>query len=205
MGLVMDILTLRTGLYRTNTYSIVENGNAVAVDPGAEPEKILNELKSRGATLRHILLTHAHFDHVGAVAALKQATGATVYMSKADCDIYDEICSIGEDFYVEPFDVDVKLRDGDVLTLIGHEFLVIQTPGHTPGSVCFVMDKKTMFSGDMLFKLHVGRTDFIGGNRRDQIASLAKLFALPYDCDVLPGHESPTTLFFERDNNPYAR
>lgn len=201
----MDIIKLRTGLYRTNTYLIIDNGEAVAVDPGAEPDKIADEIKNRGAVLKHILLTHAHFDHVGAVAALKKWSGATVYMSKIDLELYDEICTIGESMFVEPFDVDVGLNDGDALSLIGHEFRVVGTPGHTPGSLCFVLDGKTMFTGDTLFKLHVGRTDFIGGDRRAQIASLAKLFAFPDDCEVLPGHEGPTTLFFERDNNPYAR
>lgn len=200
----MEIVTLRTGLYRTNTYLIIDNGEAVAVDPGAEPDKISAVLEDRCATLKHILLTHAHFDHVGAVAALKKS-GVTVYMSKTDRERYEELCSIGEDIYVEPFDVDAELNDGDALSLIGHEFRVMQTPGHTPGSVCFILDDKTIFSGDTLFRLNVGRTDFIGGNRSDQLRSLARLFALPHDFDVLPGHESPTTLFFERDKNPYAR
>ena len=200
----MEIVILPTGIYMTNTYIIVNNGEAVVIDPGAQARYITDTVKRHGGTIKHILITHAHFDHVGAVADLK-TDGVTVCMSAVDTALREKIQSVGDDIYVKPYAVDRTFGDCDVLELCGIKFEVIATPGHTPGSCCFICNDECMFSGDTLFRLGVGRTDFIGGDRTELIKSLKKLFALSTDYPVYPGHGEPTTLFTERKNNPYAR
>lgn len=203
----MALISLQTGVNKTNTYIVFNHSEAVVIDPGAQARQILWCAKEQLVTIKHILITHAHYDHVGAVAELKELlepNDVKVYMSKTDTALYNEICTVGEDFYVRPFDVDVQISGGTTLELIGSKFRVISTPGHTPGSVCFLQDDSCIYSGDTLFRLSVGRTDFIGGDRNAQIASLKKLFALKKNYAVFPGHGEPTMLFFERENNPYA-
>lgn len=201
----MEVIKLVTGINRTNTYILISSGEAIVIDPGAEPNKILDRIKDRNAELKYIFLTHAHFDHVGAVYKLK-TDGVKIYMSRTDAERYDEIYNVGnEDIYVPAFAVDGFWSDGDEFSLLGSNFKILQTPGHTPGSVCIVMDDRTIFSGDTLFRLGVGRTDFPGGDRAAQCKSLQKLFALEHDYEVLPGHGENTELYFERDKNPYAR
>lgn len=199
----MQIDKIVTGACGTNTYIIIRDQKAIVVDPGAEPHKINEFLSNRNAKLKYILITHAHFDHVGAVAEL-QNDGVTVYMSKTDYELCDDICSVGEDIYVQPFKVDVLLENGDEFVLSDIRFKVMHTPGHTPGSICYIADDEYIFTGDTLFRLSIGRTDFIGGSKAQLLASVKKLFALDHDYELLPGHMNATTLYFERDNNPYV-
>lgn len=195
-----------------------ECGNSAAfiIDPadGTIAEKLESMVKNNGDNLEntHILLTHGHFDHTGAVAVLKKK-GAKVYISETD---YQVLKNCGFDWKldgfpntaVQPFEADVLLRDGDEINIGGTIFRVISTPGHTPGSVCFVTDdpdgKGVIFSGDTLFRMSVGRTDMPFGDGAAIVKSLQKLFAIDGDYDVYSGHGEKTTLDFERRNNPYA-
>lgn len=202
----MKLLCVVTGLCQTNTYIIEENSEAIIIDPGCDVPKIKSVLSKENITPKFVVITHGHFDHVGGVAAL-QTMGAKVYVPCADYKLLVE-----SDFYmgldeelVEPFSADVEVNDGDTFTLLGHEFKAVSTPGHTPGCTCYIMDGKTMFSGDTLFRLCIGRTDLPYANSADMVRSLKKLFALNSDYDVFPGHDRPTTLEFERKYNPYAK
>ncbi len=204
----MKIVKCITGEFCTNTYVIIEGGTAIIVDPGAEYERIAETVAENRAAAEFVLVTHAHFDHVSAVAEF-QKRGAKVYISRID---YDLLASNG--FYVdlgfygqavEPFTADVKLSDGDEFCLIDHNFKTLATPGHTPGGVCFIMDGKTIFTGDTLFKNSVGRTDFKFGDGSALKNSIKRLFALNGDYEVLPGHNEASTLDHERKFNRYAK
>ena len=194
-----------SGLYMTNCYIIGDGSDAIVIDPGTDFSPISKILDDSGLSPKFVLITHAHFDHIGSVARLK-ALGAKVYISEVD---YKYLCD--ENFYsdtveeTEKFDADVTLNGGDEFMLLGHSFKAISTPGHTPGGLCYLMDNKSIFTGDTLFKLTVGRWDFKYGNGADLVKSLKKLFALPGDYDIYPGHGESTTLDFERKHNPYAK
>lgn len=203
----MEIFTLHTSICITNTYVIIENAHAVVLDPGGNAQKIISFVESKNAKIDCVLITHCHFDHIGAAADLKKH-GARIAMSKTD---YLLLVSCGFDVdlgfgntSVAPFDVDMPLSDGDVFELIGHRFEVISTPGHTPGGVSFVLDEKYIFSGDTLFDAGVGRTDFPYCDEGALIGSVLRLFALDGDYAVLPGHGDATTLSAERCGNAYA-
>ena len=204
----MKLLCVITGNCGTNTYILVENGGAIIIDPGCDEDKIKSVLHKENVEPKYIIVTHCHFDHVGAVAAL-QRMGAKVYAPSADYALLKD-----SDFYIRlgfgdeavaPFNADIEVNDGDVFKLLGHEFKAVSTPGHTPGGTCYIMDGKTIFSGDTLFRLCVGRTDLPYSDGETMAHSLKKLFALDGDYDIYPGHDRQTTLEFERKYNPYAK
>lgn len=203
----MIVDCIETGSFCTNTYLLTEGDSAIVIDPGADYDRIVARLTKLDAAAKYILITHAHFDHIGAVAQLAK-NGAAVYVSQTDyellvrSDFYVDLGYLGE--IVERFDADVTVHDGDSIKLLNHDFTVISTPGHTPGGVCYIMDAQCIFTGDTLFKLSVGRTDFPFCSHADLVKSVKKLFALPGDFTVLPGHGQSTTLNFERKNNPYV-
>ncbi|MCH5155485.1 MAG: MBL fold metallo-hydrolase [Clostridiales bacterium] len=203
----MIIECIETGEFCTDTYLIVEGQSAVVVDPGADYERILSRLSELKAKAEYVLVTHAHFDHIGAVAKFSEC-GTKVYISQVDyemlikSDFYVDLGFFGES--VERFEADIKVKDGDSFTICNHNFTVIETPGHTPGGVCYVMDGKHIFTGDTLFYMSVGRTDFPFCSHSDLMKSIKKLFALQGDYNIYPGHGKSTTLCFERKNNPYV-
>ena len=182
----------------TNTFLLVTDaGHGIVVDPAAAPQTYLDALQAAGASLTHILLTHGHYDHVGAVADLRKATGCQVYMDPADAQGSAMLPLAREQ-------VDAPWPAGDKLEIDELTFQVYHTPGHTPGSVCLGCGN-LLFSGDTLFAGSCGRTDLPGGSVRAMQQSLALLAGLPLpdDTQVLPGHESFTTLGRERRSNPY--
>ena len=202
----MTIECIETGDFSTNTYLIAEGDSAVIVDPGDDYEIIQSRLNALKARADYVLITHAHFDHIGAVGRFFNG-GAKVYISKADYDLL-----VKSDFYVdlgffgakvERFDAEL-LSDGDTLKICSHNFSVVGTPGHTPGGVCYILDGKYIFSGDTLFYLSVGRTDFPHCSHADLMQSIKNLFALTGDFTVYPGHGKSTSLDFERKHNPYV-
>ena len=191
----MNIQKLTLGLYQTNTYLLANDTEAVVIDPGYEADTILDALA--GKTLKAILLTHGHFDHVGAVRELVAETGCPVYLHEADLTMPIQMTA-GPLYYTNTY------AEGDFVEAAGLSFKVLHTPGHTPGSVC-LMCENALFSGDTLFWGSCGRTDFPGGSSAEMHASLKRLANLSGDYDVYPGHANATTLSFKRKMNPYMQ
>ena len=195
---MLKIHKLALGLYQTNCYIIHDEASksCCVIDPGYEADTILEEVGHLGLTVEAILLTHGHFDHVGAVKDMVAETDCDVYISEADLSL-PPMFTNGKIYYTHTY------GEGDVLRLAGLEISVLHTPGHTPGSVCLVSEN-TMFSGDTLFEGSCGRTD-IGGSWPQIQASLARLTKLDTDYVVYPGHGGSTTLAMEKRYNPYMR
>ncbi len=195
----MKVNLLTLGAYQTNCYIFHEDNSSkcCVVDPGYEPDVILDALEELGLTLEVILLTHGHFDHVGAVRQLAADTGCDVYICGGDLALPPQMTA-GPLYYTKTY------ADGDILHLAGLDITVIQTPGHTPGSVCLLIGT-TLFSGDTLFAGSCGRTDLPGGDWATIQASLKKLANIEANLWVLPGHGQSTMLRDEKKYNPYMR
>jgi glyoxylase-like metal-dependent hydrolase (beta-lactamase superfamily II) len=190
----MNIRKLTLGLYQTNTYLLANDTEAVVIDPGYEADTILDALA--GKTLKAILLTHGHFDHVGAVKELVAETGCEVWIHAAESTM-PPMVTAGPLYFTHTYD------EGDTVSPIaGLELTVLHTPGHTPGSVCLLMGKE-MFSGDTLFACSFGRTDLPGGDPRKMMESLRRLASLQGNFFIHPGHGGSTTLDAEKRFNPY--
>ena len=203
----MTVYTLPLGDYRTNCYVVCapESKSCAVIDPGYYPERILSFLESKGLSLDAILLTHGHFDHVGAVEALVKATGCALWMKEAD---YTQRKSAQNDFLYPIHDCtfcEVNFCEEDErIHAGGLTFTVMETPGHSWGSVCYLCEN-ALFSGDTLFVGSCGRTDLPGGDYKTILLSLERLAELPVDYTVYPGHGDATTLARERKTNPYMR
>lgn len=194
----MNILKMPVGAYQTNCYMVWGEGDkCVLIDPGYEANALLEQVRKQGKTLEAILLTHGHFDHVGAVRDIAADT---------DCDVYicDKELSLPETFTAGKLYYTHTYGEGDTVTAAGLTFKVLHTPGHTPGSVCLICDH-AMFAGDTLFAGSCGRTDLPGGDWELIHESLRRLAKLHNDYRVFPGHGEATTLDFEKKNNPYIR
>ena len=197
---MLNVDTLTLGLYQVNCYIVSQPGrkDCCIIDPGYEPETILDFLAEKDLTPAAILLTHGHFDHVGGVRTL-----AAEY---PDCRIY--LCS--EDLMMPPqmtagpLCYNIVYREGSQMDLAGIHWSVIATPGHTPGSVCLFAED-CMFSGDTLFRGSCGRTDLPCGSYSDLQDSLLRISRIPGDYRVFPGHGDSTTLAEEKQYNPFLR
>lgn len=194
---MLHIHVLPLGDYQTNCYILHNDGSSdcVVLDPGYEPEIILSYLAEKKLNLTAIALTHCHFDHVGAVKELAAQTDCRVYLNQKDLALPPMLTN-GPLYYTDTYE------DGDTVPLAGIPFRVLETPGHTPGSVC-LMTGAHLFSGDTLFAGSCGRTDLPGGDSRAMRDSLRKLATLEGDYNVYPGHGSATTLAREKQTNPY--
>jgi hydroxyacylglutathione hydrolase len=191
-----------------------ETGEALVVDPGDEAERILAELGQLGCKAVRIVHTHAHFDHVLGTGALARATGAETALHKADRPLYehvaDQLQAFGMPAAPGPLDAMTReLAGGEVLGFGRHEARVLHTPGHTPGSVCVLIEapeqRPLLFAGDTLFAGSIGRTDLWGGDREQLVESIrGPLFSLPDDTLVIPGHGPETTVGLEREDNPWV-
>ena len=192
----MNLKTLALGAYQTNCYILSNGSEAVVIDPGYEPDTILDALE--GLTLKAILLTHGHFDHVGAVKELVAETGCAVYIHAAEATM-PPMMTAGTLYYTHTYD------EGDTISPIaGLELKVLHTPGHTPGSVCLLWNNE-LFAGDTLFAGSCGRVDLPGGDPALMLRSLDRLAALETDYRVHPGHGPATMLSHEKRHNPYLR
>jgi hydroxyacylglutathione hydrolase len=204
----MKIHQMSVGELGTNCYIVVsEQNNALVIDAGANAKEILNFTKKNQYTIKILLLTHAHFDHIGAVYELQQQTGAKVVLHKDENELLlDPLKNVANLFIsldvFHPIKADVLLQDGDTIDLDEISLKVMHTPGHTKGSCVYYADG-VMFSGDTLFQQSVGRTDFYGGSMDDMKQSMKKLSQLSDDYTVLPGHGGKTTLQYEKITNPY--
>ena len=193
-----------------NTFLFRQEGSAEAliVDPGDEAEKLLGVIEELGVSLAGILLTHTHFDHVGAVAPIARATGAEVWVPEIEKPVLADINSYvpwPEFGPFENWDAEHTLSGGEKLQLAGFDIDVIFTPGHSPGHVTFsIPDSAVAFSGDVLFHGSVGRTDLPGGDWPTLLESIRTLVDdLPAETTVYPGHMGVTTLGAERATNPF--
>ena len=191
----MKIIAIPLGSYQTNCYILAEGDRCLVIDPGDEADKVLGLLEKQGLTLEAILLTHGHFDHVGAVKTLAAETDCRVYLCQEELALPGAMTA-GPLFYTDFY------KEGDRLPLAELSFEVLHPPGHTPGSVCLRFDEH-LFSGDTLFAGSCGRTDFPGSSPRDMVCSLSRLAKLEDHLRVYPGHGSSTTIGEEKRYNPY--
>jgi glyoxylase-like metal-dependent hydrolase (beta-lactamase superfamily II) len=206
----MDVRMFTVGPVQENCYLFRRDGSdrALIVDPGDEADRLLHAIDELGVALDGILLTHTHFDHVGAVAPVARATGAEVWVPEIEKPVLADIMSFvpwpGFGPY-DSWDAEHTLSGGEKLELAGFEIGVIFTPGHSPGHVTFsIPDEQAIFSGDVLFQQSVGRTDLPGGDWPTLLESIRTLVdSLPEDTTVHPGHMGLTTLGAERASNPF--
>lgn len=204
----MKIFTVRTGDMYENAHLVIneENNEALVVDPGADAERILGVLKRENASLKAILLTHGHFDHIGAVADLKDATGAEIYIHKNDESMLEdpnENLSSSFMIRVVACPADVVFSGDAIFSICGMTVKVLETPGHTMGSVCYMIED-CLFTGDTIFYLYVGRTDFSHSSDtmlRNSVVNV--LGGLKENYTIYSGHGIKTTLDFEKENNIY--
>jgi glyoxylase-like metal-dependent hydrolase (beta-lactamase superfamily II) len=181
---------------------------ALMFDPGEEADRLLATVADMGVTVDAILLTHCHFDHIGAVAPVARATGAPVYCPEIEVPVLADIMRYvpwpGFGPY-ESYDADETVAGGERLELAGLEIDVVFVPGHSPGHVAYsIPSEQALFSGDVLFQGSVGRTDLPGGDHATLLRSIGTLLdTLPDETHVLPGHMGPTTLGAERATNPF--
>lgn len=211
----MKIRQFCVGDVATNCYLVYDERTleGAIVDPGDRADMLLAEIENKKVKLKYILLTHAHFDHILAVGALKKATGAQVVVSRKDEYLFDAGASLspfgayGRQL-MNRFDfpgADIWAEEGTEVSFGGMTAKYLSTPGHTPGSCTIMLDDCILFTGDTLFCQSCGRTDLPGGDWREMLKSLKRLYDLRGDYRVLPGHESLTTLEQERASNPYMR
>jgi hydroxyacylglutathione hydrolase len=202
----MDVRMFTVGPVAENCFLFHRDGRALIVDPGDEAPKLLNAIEALGLELEGILLTHTHFDHVGAVAAVARATGAEVWVPEverpvlADINAFIPFPGIGP---YESYDAEHTVSGGEKLELAGFDIDVIFTPGHSPGHVTYAVED-ALFSGDVLFQGSVGRTDLPGGDWGTLLESIRLLVdSYPPETTVYPGHMGITTLGAERATNPF--
>lgn len=184
---------------------------ALVVDPGGDADRILDVVRSNGLSVKHVLHTHAHFDHVLGTRAVKDATGGKVRLHPGDAFLYDDLAAqaawLGLELEDEAPPVDAALADGETVPFGDHGTLVLHTPGHTPGSCSFSLstgEGMLLLSGDTLFRGSIGRTDLPGGDYDRILASIKnRLLSLDDDTRVIPGHGPETRIGLERRKNPF--
>lgn len=205
----LEIKSFLLGMVATNCYLLAnkETKEVLIVDPADDALRISNAIETEGWTPAAILLTHGHFDHIMAVNELKARYHVPIYAHIEEGDVLKQTSlnlsgMIGRIYTSE---ADIYVRDGDHLKLAGFDVIVLHTPGHTKGSVCYYLpEEKVLMSGDTLFHCSIGRTDFPTGSMSQLIRAVKEqLFVLPDDVKVYPGHDSVTTIGYEKQYNPF--
>lgn len=205
----MHVIRISPRGFGANTYVLTnEKNHAIVIDP-SQPH-IESELIQRGIQAKYVLLTHCHFDHVGGVSALQQG-GAKVLCSAQEKPLINTAADLFDAFGAprSPFTVDDTFTDNEKKTLLGYAVQALLTPGHTAGSVCYLITapdgEEALFTGDTLFAGSIGRTDFPTASPAQMRQSLRRLYALEKDYCIYPGHEDGTTLQTERNQNPFLQ
>lgn len=205
---VMDLSVIVTGVLEENCYVVYdEQQNCVVIDPGDDSETIIDFIVENELTPQAILLTHGHFDHIGAVVALKEKFDLPVYIHRDDAPMLSdpERKSIFDYGVNDEFEADHYITDGQHLKFEGLEFKVLHTPGHSKGSCCF-LEEDVLFTGDTLFKGNVGRCDLEGGSFSQlQLSLEKKIMPLDDGIRIYPGHGDFSTLGIEKNKNPYLK
>jgi len=201
----MKIETFVVGQLQNNCYVIYDENTreALVVDPGDEPDRIQDFMKETNLTVKYIVCTHAHFDHIGALMEIKESTEAGIVIHRDDLPIYSSAQQHAAmwGFQIDPLpEPEVFVTEGDVLTLGRLKFQVMHTPGHSPGGIC-LFGEGILITGDTVFAGSVGRTDLPGGNIRELKKSFARLMDLPPSTQILPGHGPSSTIQREQAMN----
>ena len=210
---MLKVKRLILGPVFTNTYILKDekSGEAIIIDPADEAEVIKKAIEmEKISKVKLVILTHAHFDHVGALKEIQQFTGSPSAIHRSELELLKTVPVQAKLFGLAaevPPEPEITLKEGDIIKLGEYELRVIETPGHSPGSISlFIPDEKILFSGDTLFRRSIGRTDLPGGNYQLLISSIKnKLFRLPDDTVAYPGHEEPTTIGEEKKYNPFLQ
>jgi hydroxyacylglutathione hydrolase len=208
--LIHEILPLGPLQCNCSIFGDAATGEAIVIDPGDEISRIEAVLKRHQLTVKAIIITHAHIDHIGGAQKLKTLTGAPVYLNERDQVLYDNLemqaAWLGIDT-PEQTEIDVSARDGDAVALGGAQFQIMETPGHTQGSLSvWIPAEQKLVAGDTLFRDSIGRTDLPGGDGRMILRSIHdKLLTLADETLVIPGHGQVTTIGRERERNPFLR
>ena len=205
----IEIKSMTLGMVATNCYLIInkETKEALLIDPADNALRNSNVIEENVCTLKAILLTHGHFDHIMALNELKKRYNVPVYAHEEEEDVLKQSSlnmsgMIGQIYTTQ---ADIYVKDGEHLKLAGLDIIVLHTPGHTKGGVCYYLpEEKVLMSGDTLFHCSIGRTDFPTGSMSQLVRSVKEqLFVLPDDVQVYPGHDSVTSIGYEKQYNPF--
>jgi hydroxyacylglutathione hydrolase len=204
----MIIKSLVVGPLESNCFIIADKHTkeALLIDPGDEPERILELITENNFKIKFIVCTHAHFDHVGALPEIKKETNALIVIHKDEVGIYKHTRELASSwgYELEPLpEPDILVSEGDNLNIGDLQFKIFHTPGHSPGGIC-LFGGGILITGDTLFAGSVGRTDLFGGDMEKLITSFKRLMSLPEETRVLPGHGPPSTIRQERVNNYFS-
>lgn len=199
------IKRLPVGALEGNCYIVYneDSREAMIIDPGDEPDRIMDLIRKDGISVKYIVCTHAHFDHVGAIPDLKQETGAKIIMHEDESQVYEAAKKMAAmwGFYIEDMPKpDIFVQEGDHIELGDMKFEVMHTPGHSPGSMC-LYGHGILFSGDTVFAGSIGRTDFPGGSLENMRKSFRRIISLPEETEILSGHGPKTTVEREKRDN----
>ncbi len=201
----IKVETFVLGPLETNSYLLSSGNDAVVIDCGMEPEPMLQAIRERQLNVEAIYLTHMHLDHIGGVSRLQELTGAKIYGNNKDLYLHDIPLKEGGSLeYKRMLNFEINDLSQGRITILGNPVMILETPGHTPGSLSFFFPAQgCIFVGDLLFMISVGRTDLPGGNRDELHSSIQnKIFILPGETKVFSGHGPMTTVKHEIRNNP---
>ncbi len=199
---MMEIRTIPVGIYGANCYLIIYKDKCTIIDPGADGDNIINIIEKLKLQPQYIILTHGHMDHVGAVEKVKDKYNIPIYINERDQNMINNVENIFGNFGKYKV-ADTYIKEGEIIKLGDLDIECIETPGHTPGGMCFKIND-VVFTGDTLFRDSIGRTDFVGGDHASIIESIKnKLMKLDDNTKVLPGHGPVSSIGYERRENPF--